>query len=177
MRGNPLQRGRESTPMKTKPIFIIIIALVLHLWIFALFAQDTKAATYPTTKHLPCQQWHKQLRANGLPVEVFAPIMYRESRCQRTAVGWNYKKNRNHKDCKLSPAATYRKCKHIKSYDIGLLQINSTWKTLTYQTCKTKEILTLQKASCNLAVAALIYNKGLGLGNWRATSNGIITTK
>lgn len=163
--------------MKIKTPHIIIIALLLHLLIFTLFAQDTKAATYPIKKDLPCQQWHKLLRANGLPVEVFGSIMYRESRCQATAVGWNYKKGYDHDNCKLSPAATYRKCKSISSYDIGLLQINSSWKSLTYQTCKTKEILTLQKPSCNLAVAAVIYNKGLGLGNWRATSNGNITTK
>ena len=163
--------------MKIKTPHIIIIALLLHLLIFTLFAQDTKAATYPIKKALPCQQWHKLLRANGLPVEVFAPIMYRESRCQPTAVGWNYKKGFDHDNCKLSPAGTYRKCSYISSYDIGLLQINSSWKSLTYQTCKTKEILTLQKPSCNLAMAAVIYNKGLGLGNWRATSNGNINNK
>jgi len=163
--------------MKHPATRIIIIALLLHLLIFALFAQNSKAATYPSSTALPCQQWHKLMRANGLPVKVFAPIMYRESRCQETAVGWNYKKGYDHDNCKLSPANTYRKCTSISSYDIGLLQINSSWKSVTYQTCKTKEVLTLQKASCNLAVAALIYNKGLGLGNWRATSNGNINNK
>jgi hypothetical protein len=163
--------------MKHPALRIIIIALLLHLLIFALFAQDSKAATYPDSKELPCQQWHQLMRDNGLPVKVFAGIMYRESRCQQTAVGWNYKKGYDHDNCKLSPAATYRKCKSISSYDIGLLQVNSTWKSLTYKTCKTKEILTLQKPSCNLAVAAVIYNKGLGLGNWRATSNGNINNK
>lgn len=163
--------------MKHPALRIIIIALLLHLVIFALFAKDSKAATYQISKELPCQQWHKLMRANGLPVKVFAPIMYRESRCQETAVGWNYKSNKSSQNCVLSPANTYRKCRSISSYDIGLLQVNSTWKSLTYRTCNTKEILTLQKAECNLAVAALIYNKGLGLGNWRATSNGNITTK
>jgi hypothetical protein len=112
------------------------------------------------------------LRQHGLPVRIFAPIMYRESKCVAKAIGWNYHKGMSHRDCKLSHARTYRKCKAVKSFDVGLLQINSSWKTLTAQVCKTKlgNMFALQKPECNLKVAARLYNKGKGLSNWQGTS-------
>lgn len=127
----------------------------------------------------PCPQWHDALRAHGLPVKTFAPIMYRESKCKKKAVGWNYYKGMSHKDCKLSHARTYRKCKAVKSYDVGLLQINSQHKTLTAQVCKTKlgEMLVLQDPNCNLAVAARLYNKGKGLSNWQGSSSAFSKKK
>lgn len=121
---------------------------------------------------LPCPQWHSLLRKHGLPVKVFAPIMWRESRCQPKAVGWNYHSGKSHRDCKLSHARTYRKCKAVKSYDVGLLQINSSWKTLTSQVCGAPfgKMLILQDPTCNIRVAAILYDDGKGLSNWRSTS-------
>jgi hypothetical protein len=129
-------------------------------------------AQHKPAKPLPCPQWHKALKEHGLPVKIFAPIMMRESKCVKNAVGWNYHKGKTHKDCKLSHARTYRKCKAVKSYDVGLLQINSQHKTLTAKVCKSKlgEMLVLQNPDCNLKVAAVLYNKGKGLSNWRGTS-------
>ena len=123
-------------------------------------------------KDLPCAQWHDELRKHGLPVKVFAPIMWRESKCKPKAIGWNYHNGMSHRDCKLSDARTYRKCKAVKSYDVGLLQINSSWKTLTARVCKAKfgKMLVLQKPKCNLKVAALLYDNGKGLRNWQGTS-------
>jgi hypothetical protein len=118
-----------------------------------------------------CPQWHAKLKQYGLPVAEFSRIMYRESRCQPKAIGWNYYKGTSYKDCKLSPAATYKKCKAVRSYDSGLLQVNSGWVTLTAKTCGSAfgDLTVLLQPDCNLRVASAIY-KGSGIGNWRATS-------
>ena len=118
-----------------------------------------------------CPQYEKQLKANGLPVAEFSQIMWRESRCQPKAIGWNYHKGTSYKDCKSSPAATYKRCKAVRSYDSGLLQVNSGWVTLTAKTCGSAlgDLTVLLQPECNLAVAGAIY-KGSGIGNWRATS-------
>jgi hypothetical protein len=131
-----------------------------------------------TTQPLPCAKWHDALRKHNLPVKVFAPIMARESACEPKAVGWNYHKGKSHRDCKLSHARTYRNCKAVKSYDVGLLQINSTHKTLTARICNYEygKMLILQKPHCNLKVAAYLYHKGGGVSNWRATAGAIISS-
>lgn len=124
-----------------------------------------------STNSLPCKKWHDSLRRHGLPVKLFAPIMWRESKCVAKAVGWNYKPGMSHRDCKLSPAHIYRKCGAVKSYDVGLLQINSSWKTVTAKVCKTKfgKMLVLQDPECNLKVAKYLYENG-GMSHWRGTS-------
>jgi hypothetical protein len=146
-----------------------VSAVLLTLTLTAPGIQATDAKPVPK---YPCEQWHKQLRKHGLPVRVFAPIMWRESKCQPKAIGWNYHKGKSHANCKLSPAATYKNCKAVRSYDIGLLQINSSWKTLTAQVCNKPfgKMFILQKPECNLRVASVLYNKGKGLDNWKATS-------
>jgi len=101
--------------------------------------------------------------------------MYRESRCQPRAIGWNYRKGQDHTDCKLSPARTYRKCRAVKSWDSGLLQINSSWRSVTYRTCNTTDIFQLLQPVCNVKVAAVLYANGKGLSNWRATQSGNIS--
>jgi len=118
-----------------------------------------------------CPQWHAKLKQYGLPVTEFSRIMYRESRCQPKVIGWNYRAGTSYKDCKLSPAVTYKRCKAVRSYDSGLLQVNSGWVTLTAQTCHSApgDLTVLLQPDCNLRVASAIY-KGSGIGNWRATS-------
>ena len=95
--------------------------------------------------------------------------MWRESRCIPKAIGWNYKSGMSHRDCKLSPAATYKKCRAVKSYDSGLLQINSSWKTVTKKICKSSDMSILLVPECNIKVAKYLYDNG-GLNHWRATS-------
>lgn len=168
----PIERGRKGTHMK-HPIRFIIIAFIIQLLVLTLALRDADAAPI---KGLPCPEWHDALRKAGLPVRVFAPIMYRESRCQPKAIGWNYKQGKSHKNCKLSSARTYRKCSAVRSYDIGLLQINSSWRTVTKAICKSSDVLILQKPSCNIAVAAYLYANG-GSSHWRATSNASISNK
>jgi hypothetical protein len=118
-----------------------------------------------------CPKWEKKLRQYKLPVKEFSFIMWRESKCVAKAIGWNYHKGMSHRDCKLSHARTYRKCKAVKSYDVGLLQINSSWKTLTAKVCKYEygKMLILQDPDCNLKVASAIYKQS-GLEPWRGNS-------
>jgi len=120
-----------------------------------------------------CARWQPLIRANKLPVEVFTKIAYRESRCIPKAIGWNYKPGTGPRDCKLSAAPTYRECKAVKSYDIGLFQINSTWVTVTARVCRTKwgDMMVLLNPTCNAKVAAYLYTQGGGLSNWRVTSS------
>lgn len=119
-----------------------------------------------------CPQYEAQLREYGLPVKEFSYIMWRESRCQPKAIGWNYKHGKGPQDCVLSPAPTYRYCEAVSSYDVGLVQVNSSWKTLVAQICQRPRrqlIKSLSNPSCNLKVARYLYKNG-GLGHWRSTS-------
>jgi hypothetical protein len=118
-----------------------------------------------------CPKYEALLKQHGLPVKDFSYIMWRESRCQAKAVGWNYKSGMSHRDCKLAPAKEYRKCGAVRSYDVGLLQINSSWKTVTAQVCKAPfgKMLVLQKPDCNLKVARYLYDNG-GMHHWKGTS-------
>jgi hypothetical protein len=118
-----------------------------------------------------CPKWEKLIKQYKLPVKEFSYIMWRESRCQRKAIGWNYKSGMGHWSCKLAPAAIYKKCKAVKSYDSGLLQINSSWVTVTSQVCKSKwgDMTVLLDAKCNIAVARYLYDNG-GMHHWKATS-------
>jgi len=123
-----------------------ILLLPLLLCTFAVPARATAAPVKD------CPQYHKQLTAYGLPPKIFGPIMWRESRCNpgsRSVV------------------------RHNGTRDLGALQINSSWRTVTMQTCRVDRVqapVELLKLGCNLKVAAVLYNGGKGLGNWRATS-------
>lgn len=119
-----------------------------------------------------CPKYEKLLKKYGLPVKEFSYIMWRESRCEPKAIGWNYKRGKSHRNCKLAPAETYRKCSAVSSYDSGLLQINSTWKAVTAESCGLpygQLIKALTDPECNLKVASYLYDNG-GYEHWKATS-------
>ena len=100
-----------------------------------------------------CPQHHAILKKYGLPPKIFGPIAWRESRCSWTSI--SAKRYTGHPD-------------------VGLLQIQGSWRTLTRQICQLKpnqnHIVALTRPDCHLRVAAHLYNGGKGLGNWRATS-------
>jgi hypothetical protein len=91
-----------------------------------------------------CPQWEAKFREYGLPVVAFSYISFRESRCNPHA--WNRTLNRN------------------GSQDLGLVQINSSWKTVTKNICGT-DITGLFNVDCNLSVARYLYDNG-GLRHW-----------
>jgi hypothetical protein len=99
-----------------------------------------------------CPQWEPLFRKHGLPAKVFSKIAYRESRC-------------NPKSVSAIRKSTGRP-------DVGLLQIQGSWSTVTQQICKVPRkqvVAALTDVSCNLRVARYLYDNG-GLGHWRVTS-------
>lgn len=92
-----------------------------------------------------CPEFEPVLAAHGLePVQIFSYIAWRESRC--TIEAMNTTLNRD------------------GSFDSGLLQINSTWKTVTRNICGGGLEL-LVGLDCNLRVAKYLLDNG-GLGHW-----------
>lgn len=101
-------------------------------------------AGIPTDNTKRCPKWEAKFREYGLPVQAFSYIAYRESRCNPKA--WNRTLNAN------------------GSQDLGLVQVNSSWKTVTHDICGTG-IKGLFDVDCNLSVAKYLYDNG-GLGHW-----------
>ena len=157
--------------MKHPILRTITIGLAVNITLLGIGMRPADAAPI---KGLPCPQWHDAMRKAGLPVRVFSWIMARESSCIPSAVGWNYRSGKSHKNCKLSPARTYRKCSAVRSYDIGLLQINSQHRSIVQRVCHSSDVLILQKPECNLAVAAVLWADGEGSSHWRKTSTASI---
>lgn len=124
----------------------------------------------PTTTTLPdeeyvgveseqrCPRWEPYFKEYGLPVKRFSYIAWRESRCRIKAVNAKW-------DAQGNITWTLNK---DGSFDSGLLQINSSWRTVTKNICGggIELLLTLD---CNLRVAKYLYDNG-GLGHWKATS-------
>jgi hypothetical protein len=91
-----------------------------------------------------CPQWEQKFIEHSLPVELFSYIAYRESRCNSKSHNTTLNKD--------------------GSRDLGLLQINSSWRTVTKNICGT-DINGLFDIDCNLSVAKYLYNNG-GAGHW-----------
>jgi hypothetical protein len=101
----------------------------------------------PADKTKRCPQWEDEFAEFGLPVEVFSYVAWRESRCSPHS--WNRTLNKN------------------KTQDRGLLQINSSWVTVTAKECASQrgDLSVLFDVRCNLAVARYLYRNG-GLRHW-----------
>lgn len=114
----------------------------------------TPVVTAPESKKIPsdltmrCPKWEAKFAQHGLPVQTFSFIAWRESRCRLRA--WNTTLNAD------------------GSSDLGLVQINSSWKKVTSQICNAPygDLTVLFKVDCNLSVAKYLYDNG-GLGHWR----------
>jgi hypothetical protein len=109
----------------------------------------------PSDKTKRCPQFEQVFRDYGLvPVQVFSYIAYRESRCNPDAVNarWNangkiiWTLNKN------------------GSFDSGLLQVNSSWQTVTRNICG-GEVALLRTLDCNLKVSKYLLDNG-GLRHW-----------
>jgi len=88
------------------------------------------------------------------PVVTFSKIAYRESRCNPKAVNAKWDADGN---------ITWTLNKN-GTFDSGLLQINSSWKTVTKKICG-GDIKLLTQLDCNLRVAKYLLDNG-GLGHW-----------
>ena len=100
---------------------------------------------------LSCPKW-EPLLAEYFPkkvVPVMSKIAYRESRCNPKSLSAIRSNGRP---------------------DVGLLQIQGSWATVTRAVCKKQDVIkALLTAQCNVKVAGYLYKNG-GLGHWRATS-------
>lgn len=108
---------------------------------------DVARASIPRSKEMRCPQWVPLFREYGLPPRVFSYIAWRESRC--------------------NPKSTSVPRYNGKP-DVGLLQIQGSWITVTSNICKVERSEVqeaLRNVHCNLAVAKYLYNNG-GLGHW-----------
>ena len=99
-----------------------------------------------------CPKW-EPLLARHFPakaVPVMSRIAYRESRC-------------NAQSLSVVRKSTGRP-------DVGLLQIQGSWATVTRAVCKKPDVIkALLDPQCNVKVARYLYDNG-GLRHWRATS-------
>ena len=98
-----------------------------------------------------CPKW-EPLLAEHFPakvVPIMSKIAYRESRCNEKSLSAIRSNGRP---------------------DVGLLQIQGSWQTVTRLVCKKQDVIkALLTAKCNVKVAQYLYKNG-GLGHWRATS-------
>lgn len=152
--------------MKKLLAFFVFITIVLGGAPLAVQA-SSKGIDHETRT---CPKW-EPLLAQYFPkkqVPTMSKIMYRESRCEAEAVGWNYRDGMSLADCPDGRYHVMRKCKAVKSWDVGLVQINSSWNSLTIKLCgHSTRSRVLMKPHCNLKVASfLAKEENGGLANW-----------
>ena len=105
-----------------------------------------------------CPEFEELFAEHGLvPVDTFSFIAWRETRCDPSKVNAEFGPDGK-------PIKTLNR---DGSYDVGLLQINSTWKTVTHEICGTPwgQMFALIDLNCNLRVARYLLDNG-GLGHW-----------
>jgi hypothetical protein len=124
--------------------------------------ETTTTTTIPLPKEVPndpekrCPKFENKFAEYNLPVETFSYIAWRESRCNPKSVNAKWDANGN-------VVWTLNK---NGSIDRGLVQINSSWKTVTKNVCGTK-LDGLFNVDCNLKVAKYIMDNSTGkLNNW-----------
>lgn len=129
--------------------------LFLVVAIFLLFPKSFVQAYVPDDETKRCPKFELLFEEYGLkPVKVFSYIAWRESRCRIKAINALWDDNGNMVWALNSD----------KTWDSGLLQINSTWKTVTKNVCG-GTIELLMNLDCNLKVAKHLLNDG-GLAHW-----------
>ena len=121
----------------------------------------------PSYQSKRCPMWEPLFQEVGLlPVEVFSYIAWRESRCNAKSQNATWDANGN---------MTYA-LNRDKSYDTGLLQINSSWKSRVADVCGEDAVKNrmsgLKDINCNVKFAKWIMDNSKGkLGNWRVYKN------
>ena len=139
----PSNQPSEVATVQLTP-FVTAVALEVVNAKEILPEQQAVPKGIPRDKTKRCPKWEAKFREYGLPVVAFSYISWRESRCSVSA--HNTTLNRN------------------KTHDLGLVQINSSWRTVTRNICGT-DITGLFDVDCNLSVARYLYDNG-GLGHW-----------
>lgn len=126
-----------------------IALLILPLSLLCLGTSPAKASPIVGS----CPQYEQDI-ARHFPrsvVKTMSRIAWRESRCNPKSV-----------------SAVRRSTGYP---DVGFLQVQGSWRSVTYRICKPKRdhIKALTNLDCNLRVARYLYDNG-GLSHWRGTS-------
>lgn len=122
-----------------------------------------KRKAVPEDPQKRCPRLEPVFEAYGLyPIQTWSYIAWRESGCRPKAQNATWDANGN---------MTYALNKN-GSYDTGLLQINSSWRSVTAKVCGENAVENkmqgLKTIHCNLMVARYIMeNSSGGLSNWR----------
>jgi len=122
----------------------LVMAFMLTTALFAPAPASAAANSCPKWEPLLAQHFPAKV------VPVMSRIAYRESRC--------------------NPASLSVVRKSTGRPDVGLMQIQGSWATVTRAVCKKQDVVkALLNVQCNVKVAGYLYKNG-GLGHWRATS-------
>lgn len=130
----------ESTTVLEPEVIVVTITTTLPMPVVPEKTKDK----IPQNNTERCPDWEPQFIKHGLPPKLFSYIAWRESRCNPKAHNTTLNKD--------------------GSQDLGLLQINSTWKTVTKNICGAS-IDELFDPTCNLKVAKYLYDNG-GPSHW-----------
>lgn len=123
---------------------------------------DGRRKAVPEDPQKRCPRLEPVFEAYGLyPIQTWSYIAWRESGCRPKAQNATWDANGN---------MTYALNKN-GSYDTGLLQINSSWRSVTAKVCGENAVDNkmqgLKTIHCNLMVARYIMeNSSGGLSNW-----------
>jgi hypothetical protein len=144
--------------------------ILTPLIIIATLIPTTPAlASEKPSQQFKCPKAMKMAREAGFPrraLPTLDRIVYRESKCEPKAVGWNYRKPLTHRDCKLSKWQTYRKCKAVRSADFGLTQINdNSWLTYLRQKNIIETRADLLDPLTNMKAAKALYDYSIEKGH------------
>ena len=120
-------------------------------------------ASVPLDKSMRCPKYEALFAKYELPVEIFSYIAWRESNCRPRAINATWDAQGN---------MTYH-LNSNKSWDSGLLQINSSWVRSVRKVCNVaesdtrKDLEVLFNPDCNVKFAKWIMdNTTGGLSNW-----------
>ena len=123
--------------------------------VFFMLPSAVVSARVPENEVMRCPKFELLFEEYRLfPVETFSYIAWRESRCRIKAINALWDDNGN----------MVWALNSNKTWDSGLLQINSTWKTVTRNICG-GTIKLLMVLDCNLKVARYLLVNG-GLAHW-----------
>jgi hypothetical protein len=123
---------------------------------------DGERKPIPSDPTKRCPEFHDLFAKYGMyPIETWSYIAWRESRCNPLSQNAEWDENGN---------MTYH-LNQNKTYDTGLLQINSGWKKVTREICGDDAVNNymsgLKNPDCNILVARYIMEHSSGgLSNW-----------
>lgn len=132
----------------------ITVSLIAIASLFA-GVNPLTAKQVPRDEEKRCPKFEAEFQERGLlPVATFSYIAWRESRCRIKAINAIWDENGN-----LVWALNKN-----KTWDSGLLQINSSHRAIVRRLCKS-DLDALLTLDCNLRVARFLLDNG-GLRHW-----------